>query len=94
MYFCCLEALNNVLKYADASVATIRLTASDSELAFEVADDGGGFDPSSAPRGTGLEGMADRLDAIGGTLDVRSLVGVGTTISGHIPTNRMRGSGG
>ena len=94
VYFCCLEALNNVVKYADASVATIRLTASDSELAFEVADDGGGFDPSSAPRGTGLEGMADRLDAIGGTLDVRSLVGVGTTISGHIPTNRMRGSGG
>jgi signal transduction histidine kinase len=84
-YFCCLEALANVAKYADASGAEIRLSARGDELVFEVIDDGRGFDPTAIRRGSGLQGMADRLDAIGGTLDVRSEIGVGTTVTGRLP---------
>jgi signal transduction histidine kinase len=86
VYFCVLEALNNVAKYANASKATVRLSVTDGELAFEVRDDGAGFDPGETGYGTGLQGMADRLDAIGGTLDVRSAAGHGTAVSGLVPT--------
>ena len=83
VYFCCLEALQNVAKYANATHATVRL--SDEEgLSFEVSDDGSGFDPSSTGYGSGLQGMADRLDAVGGTLEVRSQQGGGTTVTGRV----------
>jgi signal transduction histidine kinase len=85
VYFSCLEALQNVAKYAHATRAEARLWASDGELTFEVTDDGAGFDPSATPRGSGLQGMADRLDAIGGTLEVRSQPGMGTTVTGRVP---------
>ena len=85
VYFCVLEALNNVAKYADASTATVSLRADDDSLEFAVRDDGRGFDPRSAGYGTGLQGMADRLDAIGGRLDLRSAVGAGTTVTGRVP---------
>jgi signal transduction histidine kinase len=84
-YFCVLEALNNVAKYAGASRAEIRLSEKDGRLIFEVVDDGLGFDPAATVYGTGLQGMADRLDAIGGTLEVRSEHGTGTTVAGRIP---------
>ena len=84
-YFCVLEALNNVAKYAGASRAQIRLSEQDGRLIFEVVDDGLGFDPAATAYGTGLQGMADRLDAIGGTLEVRSEHGAGTTVAGRIP---------
>ena len=86
-YFCVLEALNNVAKYADASRAEIRLSEQSGLLSFEIADDGAGFDLSVTAHGTGLQGMADRLDAIGGTLEVRSEPGVGTTVVGRIPVD-------
>ena len=85
LYFCCLEALQNIAKYARASHAEIRLSASGGEVAFVVADDGEGFDPSAVPRGSGLQGMADRLEAVGGTLQIRSRPGSGTTVTGHVP---------
>ncbi|HEX4941472.1 MAG TPA: histidine kinase, partial [Actinomycetota bacterium] len=85
VYFCCLEALNNVAKYAHASTVEIRLFGSDGLLRFDVVDDGRGFDPSTTGRGTGLQGMADRLDAVGGTLEVQSRPGSGTTVSGRLP---------
>src|SRR3990170_2372868 len=85
VYFCCLEALQNVAKYAGASKASIRLTATDRELAFGVSDDGVGFDATELPRGTGLQNMADRVEALGGTLEVRSAPGRGTTVSGRVP---------
>jgi signal transduction histidine kinase len=86
VYFCCLEALQNVGKYAGASRASIRLLAHDHTLSFEVEDDGGGFDPTTTGFGTGLRGMADRLDAIGGRLEVHSTPGEGTTVTGRIRT--------
>ena len=85
VYFSCLEALQNVAKYADASTATVRLAQSNGSLTFEVADDGKGFDPAAAERGSGLQGIADRLAALGGRLEVRSTPGSGTTIIGTLP---------
>ncbi|MEP6759463.1 MAG: GAF domain-containing sensor histidine kinase [Actinomycetota bacterium] len=86
VYFCTLEALNNIAKYAEAKSARVRLAANDGHLVFEVADDGRGFDTENTGYGTGLQGMADRLDAIGGSLAVRSALGDGTTVTGQIPT--------
>jgi signal transduction histidine kinase len=85
VYFCVLEALQNVAKYAGATRAEVRLAASGHHLRFEVTDDGAGFDPESRGYGTGLQGMADRLHAHGGSLDVRSAPGAGTTIAGRLP---------
>jgi signal transduction histidine kinase len=85
VYFCTLEALQNVAKYAHASTATVRLRAEDGTLRFEVTDDGRGFDPASTGYGTGLQGMADRVDAVGGSLRVESRTGGGTTVTGILP---------
>jgi signal transduction histidine kinase len=84
VYFCVLEALQNVAKYSGASAATVRLLATTSGLSFEVSDDGAGFDPRAVPRGSGLQGMADRLAAVGGDVEVRSAPGQGTTVIGTI----------
>jgi signal transduction histidine kinase len=85
VYFCCLEALQNVAKYARADGVVISLSGAGDALMFEVADDGEGFDSALAPRGAGLTNMADRLAALGGELEVRSRPGVGTTVIGTIP---------
>ena len=89
VYFCCLEALQNVAKYSGASGATVRLLEGDDGLRFEVADDGAGFVASSTSYGTGLQGMADRLRALGGELDVRSAPGKGTIIVGQLPVHAV-----
>ena len=91
VYFCTLEALQNVAKYAEAQRAVVRLSERDGVLAFEVEDDGLGFDPDTTRYGTGVQGMADRLDAIGGTLDLRSAPGRGTLVRGTITLEREPG---
>ena len=85
MYFCCLEALQNVAKYANASTARVRLAERDSTIAFSVTDDGAGFDQARTPLGTGLQRMRDRLEALGGALTVESSPGAGTTVAGTVP---------
>jgi signal transduction histidine kinase len=85
VYFCTLEALQNVAKYAGATKAGVRLAATNGSLTFEVVDDGRGFDVATAKRGAGLTNMSDRLSALGGALDVASSPGTGTVIRGHIP---------
>ncbi|MGH2529122.1 MAG: histidine kinase [Actinomycetota bacterium] len=85
VYFCCLEALQNVAKYAAASRAVVRIRQEEGELAFSVEDDGRGYDSATTPLGSGLQNMADRLSALGGTLDVRSRPDEGTTVTGRIP---------
>jgi signal transduction histidine kinase len=85
VYFSCLEALQNVAKYAHASSATVRLAQANGHLTFEVSDDGVGFDPDAVERGTGLQGIADRLAALGGELTIRSRPGDGTTLAGRLP---------
>jgi signal transduction histidine kinase len=85
IYFCVLEALQNVAKYAGASRVTVALEERDEHLAFTVRDDGRGFDPGEVGYGTGLQGMADRLDAIGGSLRIHSSPGNGTMVEGTVP---------
>jgi signal transduction histidine kinase len=86
VYFSVLECLNNVSKYAGATRAEVALARENGRLSFRVHDDGRGFDPAATGYGTGLQGIADRLDAIGGRLEVRSIPGSGATVSGSIPT--------
>jgi len=87
VYFCALEALQNVAKYANASNARVRLSEQNGTLTFAVTDDGKGFDPGATPPGTGVHGMKDRLEALGGTLTVASSPGSGTTVTGAIPAS-------
>ena len=89
IYFCVLEALQNVVKHAEASSAHVALSDDDGILGFEVSDDGKGFDPSTVGSGSGLANLGDRLDALDGTLEVVSAPGRGTTIRGTIPTREL-----
>jgi signal transduction histidine kinase len=91
MYFCALEALNNVSKYAEATSVQVSLSDEDGTLRLRIRDDGRGFDTSATGYGTGLQGMADRLDAIGGALEISSEPGRGTTVIGRIPPRRSIG---
>jgi signal transduction histidine kinase len=86
IYFCCLEALQNVAKYARASRVDLRLSERDGRLRFEVSDDGVGFEAGVTSYGSGLQGIADRLAAMGGDVQVRSTPGAGTTVTGGLPT--------
>jgi signal transduction histidine kinase len=85
VYFCVLEALQNVQKYASASQVAVRLRGEESGLSFEVEDDGTGFDTVTVARGAGLTNMVDRVEALGGSVDVRSAPGAGTRVSGDVP---------
>jgi signal transduction histidine kinase len=85
VYFCCLEALQNVVKSAQASRVCVRLQGGPGSLVFEVEDDGQGFDLSSVQRGAGLQNMIDRVEALGGTLEMASAPGHGTRVSGTLP---------
>ena len=85
VYFSVLEALQNVAKYAGARRTEVRLGEDNGWLTFVVEDDGRGFDPGARDPGTGLQGIADRVSALDGELEVRSAPGEGTTLSGRIP---------
>jgi signal transduction histidine kinase len=83
VYFCVLEALQNVAKYAAASRVVVSLGETNDSLRFAVEDDGVGFVPGSV-RGSGLTNMRDRLEALGGALELRSAPGTGTSVIGRI----------
>jgi signal transduction histidine kinase len=93
VYFCCLEALQNVVKYAGATKASIELRDDDGWLAFTVIDDGSGFDPDETPAGSGIRGMKDRLEALGGVLGIQSEPGARTMLTGRIPIQRTSPGG-
>jgi signal transduction histidine kinase len=82
-YFVVSEALTNVVKYSRARGATVTVGRENGSVVVEVVDDGiGGADPE---RGTGLRGLADRISALGGRLQVDSPDGAGTTVTARIP---------
>jgi len=85
VYFCCLEALQNIAKYARATRARIRLQAQDGTLSLTVSDDGAGYDARHTPLGSGQRNMADRLAALDGRLEVSSAPGQGTVVAAHLP---------
>jgi signal transduction histidine kinase len=85
VYFSCLEAMQNIAKYASASSASVTIAERDHSLCFIVSDDGRGFDPNATTGGTGLQGIADRVGALDGQVTVTSSPGSGTTIEGRLP---------
>jgi signal transduction histidine kinase len=91
VYFSCLEALQNVAKYAQARRVVVRLAEKHGTIRFEVRDDGIGFERSAVPLGSGMRNMEDRLVAIGGWLEVRSSPGAGTTVVGRVPVDARTG---
>ncbi len=82
-YYLIAEALTNATKYAHASTVRARVAAADGNVVIEVSDDGvGGADPAA---GSGLRGLADRVEALGGSLEVISPAGAGTALRAEIP---------
>jgi signal transduction histidine kinase len=82
-YFVCSEALANIGKYAQASHAAIEVAARGHALLVSVSDDGRGG--ASLDAGSGLRGLADRVEALGGRLSLRSPRGEGTVLSAELP---------
>jgi signal transduction histidine kinase len=99
IYFTIAEALTNIAKHAQATRASVTVEIADGALVAEIADDGIGG--ASATAGAGLRGLADRLDALGGTLTVHSPRGGGTRVRAQAPcavvtaldTNRLATDG-
>jgi signal transduction histidine kinase len=85
VYFCCSEALQNAVRHAQATTVRIRLAQEADQLIFVVDDDGRGFDLDSASEGAGLQSMRDRVDVVGGTLEILSEPALGTTVRGGVP---------
>ena len=82
-YFVASEALANVVKHAHASAATVSLVRTEASAVIKITDDGvGGADPA---RGSGLHGLADRVEALDGRLGVSSPAGAGTVITAELP---------
>jgi signal transduction histidine kinase len=86
LYFSVLECLQNVAKYARATSIQVTVHEADGEIRFAVHDDGRGFDPRTTGRGSGLQGIADRLGALEGSLEIDGAPGRGATVRGRVPT--------
>ena len=84
VYFCVSEALTNASKHAEGPIQ-VTVTDAEGTLSFSVTDSGPGFDPTTVGRGAGLDNMADRLDALGGSLAIDSTPGGVTTVRGSLP---------
>ena len=86
VYFCMVEAVQNSMKHAGAGAkVTITLRGEPGRLSFECADEGGGFVVADEAGSHGLLGMRDRIEAVGGELEIESSR-FGTTVRGNVPT--------
>jgi signal transduction histidine kinase len=85
-YFCCLEAIQNAAKHAGAAAVRVEVDAERDRLTLTVTDDGPGFDPATVAGGNGLANIRDRIDSVGGTLEVDSAPGRGTRVRAVIPS--------
>ncbi len=79
------EALSNALRHSGCQTVTVSIDTVDADLMMLIADDGVGFDPAAVNRGMGLDNMTQRSADVGGSVDIRSQVGTGTTISIRLP---------
>jgi len=86
VYFCVLEALDNVARHANPTSANVVLRRHDGRLEIEVTDDGAGFDPEKTIRGSGITNMIDRVGALDGEVEIESSGG-GTTVRASIPVS-------
>jgi signal transduction histidine kinase len=84
IYFCCVEALQNAARHAPGSAVRVSLAEDEGQVMFSVTDDGPGFDPATTAGGSGLRNMSDRLAALGGSCQIDSSPGRGTTVAGRI----------
>jgi signal transduction histidine kinase len=84
VYFCCSEALQNAAKHAHRATAISISLRRDGDLRFEVCDDGAGLPPDAAGSGHGLANMRERIESVGGTLDIRSAPGEGVRVIGLV----------
>ena len=85
LYFCALEALQNIAKHAPDAAATVRLGATGGLLVLEVEDDGPGYDPGADAAGQGRQNMTDRVGAVGGVVRVDTVPGRGTVVRAEVP---------
>jgi signal transduction histidine kinase len=81
------EALNNVLKHSGASSASVSARLSEGRVEIVVRDDGSGFDPDSVDGGHGLGGMRERVELLGGEIEIGSKSGAGTRVSARVPVH-------
>jgi two-component system, NarL family, sensor histidine kinase DevS len=80
------EALSNVVKHAAAEHVSIVISQRGQSVAATIDDDGGGFEEAGVrPDALGLTGMRERLDLVGGTLEIESAPGRGTTVAAQVP---------
>ncbi|MGN6170468.1 MAG: sensor histidine kinase [Solirubrobacteraceae bacterium] len=86
LYFCVLEAIQNAIKYAGPEVeVTITFSRDEGAISFSAADNGTGMEPSTAAQGMGLTDMRDRIEAVGGEIEIASARGQGTVVRGTVP---------
>jgi signal transduction histidine kinase len=85
VYFCCSEALQNATKHASGATTVVISLTRNSEMRFEIQDNGFGFSPRHVRSGQGLENMRERMESVGGTVRIISTPTKGTRIVGTIP---------
>jgi len=93
IYFCCLQAIQNVIRHAGNAPCVVRLDLDGDDVAVQIHDEGPGFDVTATPRGMGLEIVQDRVDALDGTLEVISPLEGGTTVAIRIPVPALEAVG-
>jgi signal transduction histidine kinase len=89
VYFCCVEALQNIAKYANATLVGVELSISETELRFAVTDNGRGFDIDRLQASGGLRRLDERLAVVAGTLTVQTSERGGTRVAGQVPARAL-----
>jgi signal transduction histidine kinase len=92
VYFCCLQAIQNVIRHAANAPCVVRLALDGDDIVLSIEDRGPGFVVADSPRGMGLQIVQDRVDALEGTLTTESKPGRGTIVGIRIPARAMHGA--